>query len=71
MLRGCNSGMEVRRYFISTRPLAIYLGEMFKVSFPAYYEKYRAAFEAGVWITEDPGKGYRLQTASQYSRRWT
>ncbi len=55
MLRGCNSGLEARRYFISTRPLAIYLGEMFKVSFPVYYERYRAAFAAGIWFTEDPG----------------
>lgn len=55
MLRGCNSGLEVRRYFIATRPLAIYLAEMFKVSFPAYYERYRAAFAAGNWFTEDPG----------------
>ena len=53
MLRGCNSGMETRRYFISTRPLAIYLGEMFKISFPVYHERYRAAFAAGVWFTEE------------------
>jgi hypothetical protein len=32
--------MEVKRYFIATQPVAIYLAEMFKVSFPVYYERY-------------------------------
>lgn len=47
--------MEVKRYFIATQPVAIYLAEMFKVSFPVYYERYWSAFEAGAWIKEDPG----------------
>jgi hypothetical protein len=28
---------------------------MFRVAYPAYYEKYRLAFEAGVWEEADPG----------------
>jgi hypothetical protein len=28
---------------------------MFKVSWPEDYEKYRKAFEAGVWVEDDPG----------------
>ena len=31
------------------------LGAMFKVIYPDLYEKYRAAFEAGVWEKGDPG----------------
>jgi hypothetical protein len=28
---------------------------MFQVGFPDIYEKYREAFEAGVWVEGDPG----------------
>jgi hypothetical protein len=28
---------------------------MFEAVFPEEYQKYRDAFEAGVWITSDPG----------------
>ena len=48
--------MEVKRYFVATEPLAIYLAELFKVSFPDYYEKYQHAFAAGRWFgPRDPG----------------
>jgi len=28
---------------------------MFEAAFPQYYAKYREAFDAGVWFTNDPG----------------
>jgi hypothetical protein len=28
---------------------------MFEAAFPQLYQQYKAAFEAGVWIQEDPG----------------
>ncbi|EDR13518.1 uncharacterized protein LACBIDRAFT_322506 [Laccaria bicolor S238N-H82] len=31
------------------------VGECFKVAFPNYYSQYKAAFEAGAWMMEDPG----------------
>jgi hypothetical protein len=55
--RTCNGALEVKRYFIATEPLAIYLAEIFKVSFPNYYQKYQHAFSAGNWFGKrlDPG----------------
>lgn len=35
--------------------MAKHLSACFKVAFPDYHEKYKAAFEAGVWMTDDPG----------------
>ena len=51
----CTAQLYVRRYFELTRPVALYLSACFKVSFPEYHTKYTAAFEAGVWESEDPG----------------
>ncbi|KAG2029514.1 hypothetical protein BDR03DRAFT_880547, partial [Suillus americanus] len=31
------------------------LAGIFSVCFPKFYEKYRKAFEAGMWLTSDPG----------------
>lgn len=31
------------------------LSAMFKVAYPEYFEKYRKAFQAGVWEPSDPG----------------
>jgi len=33
----------------------MYLSACFEVAFPNYYAKYKAAFEAGIWTTKDPG----------------
>jgi hypothetical protein len=38
-----------------TKPIEKSITTMFKVSFPEWYEKYRKAFEPGVWLREDPG----------------
>jgi len=51
----CTAQMHVRRYFEATKPVALRLSACFKVAFPDYYAKYKAAFEAGVWTSEDPG----------------
>ncbi|KIY62946.1 hypothetical protein CYLTODRAFT_360727, partial [Cylindrobasidium torrendii FP15055 ss-10] len=45
----------VSHYYSETRDIAIYLASLFKASFPAYYEKYSKAFEAGQWTEADPG----------------
>lgn len=31
------------------------LAEMFEALFPEYYQRYRKAFDAGVWLRADPG----------------
>ena len=49
------SALAVRWYFRATAEVAQTLGAYFSVAFPAEYEKYRRAFDAGVWLTEDPG----------------
>lgn len=51
----CKGQLMVRRYFIATKPVALYLRECFAVAFPSYYKRYCMAFEAGRWIMEDPG----------------
>ncbi|KAG2063333.1 hypothetical protein BDR04DRAFT_948841, partial [Suillus decipiens] len=55
MVRNAQVTQAVQWYLAYTRPLALTLQEMFKVSWPEYYEMYRAAFEAGVWVEDDPG----------------
>ena len=47
--------VAVRAYFRATRKVARMLAEMFKAIFPEEYERYKKAFDAGVWIREDPG----------------
>jgi hypothetical protein len=47
--------MAVKWYFKATRPIAILLGQYFRVCFPREYSTYKAAFDAGVWVQEDPG----------------
>ncbi|KIK41773.1 hypothetical protein CY34DRAFT_107160 [Suillus luteus UH-Slu-Lm8-n1] len=46
---------HIHAYFENTQKLAILLGEMFRVSFPAFYAKYEAVFLAGRWTVTDPG----------------
>ena len=45
----------VINYFRLSRPIALYIKEMFKVAYPSYYPKYEKAFEAGVYERQDPG----------------
>ncbi|TFK17187.1 hypothetical protein FA15DRAFT_605591, partial [Coprinopsis marcescibilis] len=42
-------------YHSLTKEVAVILGIMFKHAFPHWYERYRLAFDAGVWLPEDPG----------------
>lgn len=51
----CGGSQFIRRYFLDSQPVALYLGRCFEVAFPDYYRKYKTAFEAGKWIAEDPG----------------
>lgn len=38
-----------------SKSIAESIAAMFEVSFPGWYKRYREAFEAGVWLREDPG----------------
>ncbi|KAF8958777.1 hypothetical protein BDZ97DRAFT_1923398 [Flammula alnicola] len=42
-------------YFLATRSVARALAIMFETVFPDIYAQYQEAFEAGVWLTQDPG----------------
>ncbi|KAG1790757.1 uncharacterized protein HD556DRAFT_1445769 [Suillus plorans] len=55
MVSNASGALHVQAYFDDTQELAILLGEMFRVSFPAFYTKYEAAFLAGRWTITDPG----------------
>ena len=55
MLFNSFAAVAVQKYFIQTCLLAIFLKELFKHLFSKQYEEYQAAFNAGVWYTEDPG----------------
>ena len=54
-LRTADSMQAVRYYYSATRNMALQVAALFKAAFPAYYVKYKDAFEAGVWKAEDPG----------------
>ncbi|KAF8240877.1 hypothetical protein L208DRAFT_1230812, partial [Tricholoma matsutake] len=45
----------IRCYLNATEGLASCLGTMFEEIFPSVYAQYRKAFDAGVWLEEDPG----------------
>ena len=47
--------MGTSAYFHITAPVALYLATLFKAFMPQEYKKYRNAFEAGKWVTGDPG----------------
>ncbi|KAG1748425.1 uncharacterized protein EDB91DRAFT_1245125 [Suillus paluster] len=55
MVSNAHGALHVHAYFEDTQELAILLGEMFHVSFPAFYAKYEAAFLTGHWMVTDPG----------------
>lgn len=42
-------------YYTMTAPVACTLSIMFETVFPDIYAKYREAFEASIWFSEDPG----------------
>ncbi|KAF8058964.1 hypothetical protein FPV67DRAFT_1451185 [Lyophyllum atratum] len=42
-------------YFRNTRVMAGCLAAIFEVVYPTVYKTYKAAFDAGVWVPEDPG----------------
>ena len=75
MLFNSSTAVAVRKYFMQTHPLAIFLGELFKHLFPKQYQEYQAAFNAGVWYTEDPGPWigraivYKLDVQMHYDMR--
>ncbi|GLB36943.1 hypothetical protein LshimejAT787_0312300 [Lyophyllum shimeji] len=54
-VRNANAAQTVEWYFQATQSMARRLAAMFKVAFPDYYQKYRRAFNAGVWTRSDPG----------------
>lgn len=51
----CGAQISLWRYYVASQPVALRLAACFKVAFPEYYFEYKAAFDAGVWMTEDPG----------------
>ncbi|GLB45874.1 hypothetical protein LshimejAT787_3500020 [Lyophyllum shimeji] len=55
IVRNANAAQTVEWYFQATQSMARRLAAMFKVAFPDYYQKYRRAFNAGVWTRSDPG----------------
>ncbi|KAF8230865.1 hypothetical protein L208DRAFT_1378361 [Tricholoma matsutake] len=42
-------------WYCATRPVTLVLATIFKELFPKEYEEFKAAFEAGVWLEDDPG----------------
>ncbi|KAF8235452.1 hypothetical protein L208DRAFT_1376516 [Tricholoma matsutake] len=42
-------------WYHATRPITLVLATIFKELFPKEYEEFKAAFEAGVWLEDDPG----------------
>ena len=75
MLFNSFAAVAVQKYFIQTFLLAIFLKELFKHLFSKQYEEYQAAFNAGVWYTEDPGPWigraivYKLDVQMHYDMR--
>jgi len=45
----------ITSYYHLTSDVANAIAVMFETAFPEIYKQYRQAFDAGVWITEDPG----------------
>ncbi len=42
-------------YYLATRPIARAIAIMFQAVFPDFYAEYQEAFDAGVWLQDDPG----------------
>jgi hypothetical protein len=45
----------IASYYSFTADVANAIAIMFKAVFPKVYAEYRQAFDAGVWLQEDPG----------------
>jgi hypothetical protein len=45
----------IASYYSFTADVANAIAIMFKAAFPKVYAQYRQAFDAGVWLQEDPG----------------
>ena len=54
MHKNSNKHEHVVEWYKKIQPLAIFR-ELFKALFLKYYAKYKAAFDAGVWLIENPG----------------
>jgi hypothetical protein len=46
---------SIRCYYTATRTVAKMLAIMFEAVFPEAFKNYKKAFEAGVWMEQDPG----------------
>jgi hypothetical protein len=74
MLKGSHAALAVRYYFQATAETAEFLKAYFTVAFPEEFPRYQKAFEAGVWINEDPGPWlgraivYKLQVEAHQDR---
>jgi hypothetical protein len=74
MLRNCHAAVAVKYYLKATAPIGEILGAYFAKAWPDEYERYREAFEAGVWYREDPGPWlgraivYKLQVKPHQDR---
>jgi hypothetical protein len=74
MCRGSHSSLAVKWYFQATAEVAEILSAYFAIAFPQEYQKYRQAFQAGIWHTEDPGPWlgraiiYKLQVLQHQDR---
>ncbi|EPQ50201.1 hypothetical protein GLOTRDRAFT_134160 [Gloeophyllum trabeum ATCC 11539] len=55
MIKTSTAASAVRAHYEATQFLAEQLKVMFRVLFPTIYQRYQAAFDAGVWYKEDPG----------------
>jgi hypothetical protein len=42
-------------HYALTKSIVKKISAMFRAAFPEWYNKYRDAFEAGVWLPKDPG----------------
>ena len=47
--------MGLKHYYQASEPVARFLANCFKASYPDYFETYSEAFKAGVWTASDPG----------------
>jgi hypothetical protein len=53
--KSCTQSQATDWYFCASALVAQKLAGMFSVCFPKFYRLYQKAFEAGVWLTSDPG----------------
>lgn len=53
--KSCTQSQATDWYFCASAHVARILAGIFSVCFPKFYQLYRKAFDAGVWLTSDPG----------------